>query len=111
MSSSTSRTSNSGSNLLGFVNLKRKIRFSGKCDKGGNVPVSGGIPRNKTLKKRAAISCKIGFTSELWVTAIPGGAQVDLGIPDHGEARAMLTKKGSSFTYDNELCRVGLAPH
>jgi hypothetical protein len=100
----------SGSNLLGFVNYKRKIRFSGKCDKGGKIPVSGGIPRNKTVKKRAAISCEIGFTSELRVTALPGGAQVDLGIPDHGEARATLTKRGSSFTYDNQLCHLGAVP-
>ena len=100
-----------GSNLLGFANYKRQIRFSSKCDKGGKVPVSGGIPRNKTVTKRAAISCEIGFTSELRVTAVPGGAQVDLGIPDQGEARATLTKRGSRFTYDNQFCHLGAVPH
>ena len=100
-----------GSNLLGFVNQKRKIRFSGKCDNGGKPPISGGIPRNKTLTRRAAISCEIGSNSELRVTSLAGGAEVDLGIPDHGEAQAVLKQRGSNFTYDNEFCHVGAVPH
>jgi hypothetical protein len=99
-----------GSNLLGFVNYKGKIRFSSKCDKGGKVPVSGGVPRNITVTKRSAISCEIGSASEIRVSSAPGGVYVDLGIPGHGEARAMLKKRGSSFLYDNQLCRVGPVP-
>jgi len=100
-----------GSNLLGFVNQKRKIHFSGKCDRGSKVPVSGGIPRNKTLTKRAAISCEIGTYSDLRVTAIRGGTEVDLGIPDHGQAQAVLKQRGSTFTYDNEFCHMAAVPH
>jgi hypothetical protein len=100
-----------GSNLLGFVNYKGKIRFSSKCDKGGKVPVSGGVPRNIAVTKRSAISCEIGIASEIRVSSAPGGVYIDLGIPDHGEARVTLKKRGSSFLYDNQVCHVGPVPH
>jgi hypothetical protein len=68
-----------GSNLLGFVNQKGKFRFSSKCDKSTASAVSGGVPRNKVVTKRAGISCgDVGF-ADVRVSSIPGGTQVDLG--------------------------------
>lgn len=100
-----------GSNLLGFVNQKGKIRFSSKCGKSTASPVSGGVPRNKIVTKRTAISCgDVGF-SDLRVTSIPRGTQVDLGITGLKTVQAVLKQRGSRFIYDNEFCRVGAVPH
>ena len=100
-----------GSNLLAFVNQKGTSRFSSKCNKSTASPVSGGVPRNKVLTKRAAISCgDVGF-ADLRVTSIPGGTQLDLGITGTKTAQAVLKKRGSRFTYDNQFCRVLPVPH
>jgi hypothetical protein len=100
-----------GSNLLGFVNQKGKSRFSSKCDKSTASAVSGGVPRNKVVTKRAAISCgDVGF-SDLRVSSIPAGTQVDLGITGNKTIQAVLKQRGSRFIYDNEFCRVVALPH
>jgi hypothetical protein len=100
-----------GSNLLGFVNQKGKSRFSSRCDKSTASAVSGGVPRNKVVTKRAAISCgDVGF-SDVRVSSIPGGTQVDLGITGNKTIQAVLKERGSRFTYDNEFCRVVALPH
>jgi hypothetical protein len=100
-----------GSNLLGFVNQKGKSRFSSRCDKSTASAVSGGVPRNKVVTKRAAISCgDVGF-SDVRVSSIPGGTQVDLGITGNKTIQAVLKQRGSRFTYDNEFCRVVALPH
>jgi len=100
-----------GSNLLGFVNQKGKSRFSSKCNKSTASAVSGGVPRNKVVTKRAAISCgDVGF-SDVRVSSIPAGTQVDLGITGHKTIQAVLKQRGSRFIYDNEFCRVVAPPH
>jgi hypothetical protein len=100
-----------GSNLLGFVNQKGKFRFSSKCDKSTASAVSGGVPRNKVVTKRAGISCgDVGF-ADVRVSSIPGGTQVDLGITGHKTIQAVLKQRGTRFIYDNEFCRVVALPH
>jgi hypothetical protein len=100
-----------GSNVLGFVNQKGKSRFSSKCNKSTASAVSGGVPRNKVVTKRAAISCgDVGF-SDVRVSSIPGGTQVDLGITGHKTIQAVLKQRGSRFIYDNQFCRVLPVPH
>jgi hypothetical protein len=100
-----------GANLLGFVNQKGKSRFSSKCNKSTASAVSGGVPRNKIVTKRAAISCgDVGF-ADVRVSSIPAGTQVDLGITGHKTIQAVLKQRGSRFIYDNEFCRVVALPH
>ena len=100
-----------GSSVLGFVNQKGKSRFSSKCDKSTASAVSGGVPRNKVVTKRAAISCgDVGF-SDVRVSSIPGGTQVDLGITGHKTIQAVLKQRGSRFIYDNQFGRVLPVPH
>jgi hypothetical protein len=100
-----------GSSVLGFVNQKGKSRFSSKCDKSTASAVSGGVPHNKVVTKRAAISCgDVGF-SDVRVSSIPGGTQVDLGITGHKTIQAVLKQRGSRFIYDNQFGRVLPVPH
>jgi len=100
-----------GSNLLGFVNQKGKSRFSSKCDRSTASAVSGGVPRNKVVTKRTAISCgDVGF-ADVRVSSIQGGTQVDLGITGSKTIQAVLRQRGSRFIYDNQFCRVIALPH
>ena len=100
-----------GSNLLGFVNQKGKSRFSSKCDRSTASAVSGGVPRNKVVTKRTAISCgDVGF-ADVRVSSIQGGTQVDLGITGSKTIQAVLKQRGSRFIYDNQFCRVIALPH
>ena len=100
-----------GSNLFGFVNQKGKSRFSSKCDRSTASAVSGGVPRNKVVTKRTAISCgDVGF-ADVRVSSIQGGTQVDLGITGSKTIQAVLKQRGSRFIYDNQFCRVIALPH
>jgi hypothetical protein len=101
----------SNSNLLGFLNAKGKIRFSGKCDRDTAAAPSGPIPRNDTARRRLAITCELGRYTEIRATPIAGGLRLDFGVRDHREGTANITRKGSSFTYDTQFCRGGPVPH
>jgi hypothetical protein len=101
----------SNSNLLGFLNAKGQIRFSGKCDRDKAPAPSGPIPRNDTARRRLAITCRLGRYTVIRATPITGGLRLDFGIHDNREGTANITRKGSSFTYDTQFCRGGPVPH
>ena len=103
-------SSYSSSNLLAFLSSNGTIRFSRKCEKSSPPLPRGPIPRNKTATRAVAVGCSIGANSQLLVTRVATGLQLDVGILGTLGAGAKITTRRPSITFDNQFCRTRRPP-
>jgi hypothetical protein len=99
----------SSSNLLGFLSSNGTIRFSRKCEKARHR-CPRPIPRNKTATRAVAAGCSIGANSQLLVTRVAAGLQLDVGILGTLVAGSKITTRRPTITFDNQFCRTRPPP-